>query len=49
MSLRFKDITSKYPNIVSQYSGTFFDALDEVNKVYDEFRQIKNNAQGANP
>lgn len=49
MSLRFKDITSRYPNIISQYSGTFFDALDEVNKVYDEFRQIKNNAQGANP
>ena len=49
VSFNYQDITNRYSNIMSQNSWVFRETFDNLSKVYKKFREIKNNAQGANP
>lgn len=49
VSFNYQDITNRYSNIMSQNSWVFRETFDNLSNVYNEFRQIKINAQGTNP
>jgi hypothetical protein len=49
ISLRYQDLTNKYQNIMSQYSGVIYNTLTCISNLNTEFRQLKTNAQGTNP
>ena len=50
ISLRYQSINNKYPNEMSQYSNTIYDALGNyISNLNREYNQIKANAQGTNP
>ena len=47
ISLRYQDLTNKYPNEMSQYSNIIYDALGNyISNLNREYNQIKANAQG---
>ena len=47
ISLRYQDLTNKYPNEMSKYSNIIYDALGNyISNLNREYNQIKANAQG---
>ena len=47
ISLRYQDLTNKYPNEMSKYSNIIYDALGNyISNLNREYNQIKSNAQG---